>query len=63
MSLPLIREADTINASPRLASHAPIVNIIIHSDAKDIIFNVKINGTINTNLKVIPSRARRDIKR
>jgi hypothetical protein len=63
MSLPVTREADTNNARPNLASQAPIDKIIIHRDAKGIIFSDKVRGTIRTSLRVIPSKARRDIRR
>lgn len=63
ISLPVFREADTISARPNLASQAPMVSITMHEDAKGIIFNVSVSGTINTKLKVIPSKASKDIRR
>jgi len=63
MSLPVVREADTINARPSLASHAPRVSKIIQDEAKGIMFNASVNGIIKTILRVIPSNAKRDIRR
>jgi len=63
ISLPVVRAAATIRARPKLASHAPIDSIIIHEADAGIKFIVIVKGIDKTRLSVIPSRARRAIKR
>jgi hypothetical protein len=63
MSPPVVRAATTIRASPRLASHALIDNMIMHEADTGIKFIVIVKGIDNTRLSVIPSRARRAIRR
>lgn len=63
VSLPVERAAVTNKASPKLASQAPSDNIITHDADTGNKFSVSINGTTKTRLKVIPSRASRDINK
>ena len=56
ISFPHDRDIDTISPSPNLASHAPNVSRITVIAVFAALEFVRISGTNNTNLSVIPSK-------
>lgn len=63
MSFPVARDIATISLSPSLASQAPNVRRIIARAVFGACATASVNGTNNTNLRVIPSRDRRTMRK
>jgi len=63
ISEPWVRDINTINLNPNLASHAPNVSIIILIVGIIILFMLSKVGISSTSLNIMASRHNRDISR